>query len=160
EQLLALGWTFAGEEIHLVVTVEMVLVGPVAELNAPQQLIGDVRVARRRHQGGQPIEAGEESVLDAAGLDLAWPADDARNAEAPLADGAFGVLEWRHAAIGPREHLRAVVRGEDDDGVVGLANVVEMLEQRADTVIQLRHAGFLKTVVRLTVLHRAVLLRE
>src|SRR5262249_15221953 len=105
EQLAALGWTFAGEKIHLVVTVQMVLVRPVAEPYALEQLIGDVRVARRGHQGGQPIEAGENSVLDGARPDLPWPADDGRHAEAPLADGALGVLERRHAAIRPREHL-------------------------------------------------------
>src|SRR5262245_58740835 len=60
----------------------------------------------------------------------------------------------------PREHLRAVIRGEDDDRVVGLADVVEMLQQCADAVIQLRHTGFLETVVGLAVLHRAVFLRQ
>src|SRR5215475_1286295 len=113
----------------------MVLVGAVAELYALEQLIGDVRVASRGHERGQPIEAGENSVLDGARPDLPWPADNRRHAEAPLADGALGVLERRHAAIRPREHFRAVVRGENDDGVVGLADVVEMLQQRADAVI-------------------------
>src|SRR5262249_24403678 len=153
EQLVALGWTYAGEKIHLVVAIEMVLVGPVAELHALQQLVGDVRVARRRHERGEPIEPGEYSVLDRARLDLARPADDARHAEAALADSALGVLERRHAAIRPSEHLGAIIRGEDDDGVVGLANVVEMLQQGADAVIELRHASFLETVVRLAVLH-------
>src|SRR5262249_10116864 len=36
EQLVALGGAFAGNQIHLVVTVEMVLVGPVTELHALQ----------------------------------------------------------------------------------------------------------------------------
>ena len=78
-------------------------------------------------QGRQPIEAGEKSVLDRARPDLARPADDGRHAEATFADGAFGVLEWRHAAIRPCEHLGAVIGGEDDDGVVGLTNVVDFL---------------------------------
>src|SRR5262249_24721342 len=64
EQLLALGRALAGEKIHLVVAIEMVLVGSVAELHALQQWIGDVRVPRRGHQGREPIEAGEEAVLD------------------------------------------------------------------------------------------------
>src|SRR5215471_18494293 len=148
EQLAALGWAFAGEEIHLVVTVQMVLVGAIAELHPLQQLIGDVRVARRGHERGEPIEAGEDSVLDRARLDLPRPADDRGHAEAALADRALGVPERRHAAVGPREYLGAVVRGEDDDGVVGLADVVEMLQQRADAVVQLRHASFFETVIR------------
>src|SRR5262245_25009348 len=109
----------------------MVLVGPVAELYAVQQLLGAVRIARCGHEGREPIEAGEDSVLDCARLDLARPTDDARYAEAALADRAFGVLERRHPTVRPSEHLRAVVRGEDDDGVVGLADIVEMFQQGA-----------------------------
>src|SRR5262249_681304 len=149
-------WTFAGEQVHLVVAVEVVLVSAVTELYALQQLISDVRIARRSHQGGEPVEAGNDSVLDGARPDLARPSDDRRHAEATLAAGALGVLERRHATIRPSEHLGAVVGGEDDDGVVGLADVVEMLQQRAYAVIELRHAGFLETVVGLAVLHRAV----
>src|SRR5215470_5136570 len=112
----------------------MVLVGPVTQLHALEQLIGDVRVARRRHERGEPIEAGEDSVLDGARPDLARPADDGGHAEAALADGALGVLERRHAAIWPREYLRAVVRRKDDDGVVGLADLVDMLQQGTNAV--------------------------
>src|SRR4029077_3020413 len=82
------------------------------------------------------------------------------DAEATLADGTLGVLERRHAAIRPSEHFGAVVCREDDDRIAGLADVIEMLEQRADAVIELRHAGFLETIVRLAVLHGAVLLRQ
>src|SRR5262249_2906602 len=127
EHLLAFRRTLAGEKIHLVVTVEMVLVGPVAELHALQRLIGDVRVTRCVHQGWQPSEAGKDSVRDGARLDLPRPGDHARLPEAAFADRAFGVLERSHAAIRPREYLRPVVRGEDDNGVVGLADIIEML---------------------------------
>jgi hypothetical protein len=41
-------------------------------------------------------------------------------------------LNGGHAAIRPGEHLGTVVGSEDDDGVAGLADVVEMLEQGAD----------------------------
>src|SRR5215831_17439963 len=82
EQLAALGWTFAGEQIYLVIAVQMVLVGAIAELHSFQQLIGDVRVARRGHERGKPIEPGEDSILDGARLDLPRPADDGRHAEA------------------------------------------------------------------------------
>src|SRR5262249_51406402 len=160
EQLTALGCTFAGEEIHLIVTVQMILVGALAELHALEQLLGDVRVPCRGYERGEPIEAGKDSVLDGARLDLPWPADNGGDAEAALADGTLGVLERRHAAVRPSEHLGAVVRREDHDRIVGLADLVEMLEQGADAVIELRHAGFLETVVRLAVLHCAVLLRQ
>src|SRR5207342_568949 len=119
EDLVTLGRPLTGQEIHLVVAVEMVLVAPVAELHALEQLIGNVWISRSGHQCGEPIEAGENPVLDRAWLDLARPADHGRHAEATFTDGALGVLEWRHAAIRPREHFRTVVRREDDDGVVG-----------------------------------------
>ena len=46
ENLMASGGTFALEQSHLVITVQMVLVGPVAELHALEELVGDVRIAR------------------------------------------------------------------------------------------------------------------
>ena len=98
-------------------------------------------------EGGEPIERREDAVLDRARLDVARPADDARRAEAAFIHGALGALERRHAAVGPGEHLGAIVGGEDDDGVVGLADVLEMLQEGADAVVHLRHAGFLETVV-------------
>ena len=48
EDLMPVGRTFAGQQIHLVVAVEVHLVARVAELLALQQLVLDVRVA------GQP----------------------------------------------------------------------------------------------------------
>ena len=42
----------------------------------------------------------------------------------PSIDGALGGLERRHAAIRPGEHLGAVVGGEDDDGIVGFADIL------------------------------------
>src|SRR6476469_278891 len=49
---------------------------------------------------------------------------------------------------------------KNDDRVVGLADVVEMFQQCADTVIHLCHAGFFEPIVCIAVLHRAVLLRQ
>ena len=47
-----------------------------------------------------------------------------------------------------------------DDGVVGLADVVEVLEQVADAVVHLRHAGFFEAVIVLGVHLRLILLRQ
>ena len=44
--------------------------------------------------------------------------------------------------------------------VVGLADVVDVLHERADGIVHLRHPGLLEAIVGLAVLHRAVLLRE
>ena len=64
-KLVALGWAFAGEQVRLVVAIEMILVLPIAKLHAFEQLIGDVRIAGRGAERGEPIEAGEDAVLDA-----------------------------------------------------------------------------------------------
>ena len=47
-----------------------------------------------------------------------------------------------------------------DDGVVGLADIVDVLQERADAVVQLRHAGFFETVVGLAVHERLVFGRQ
>ena len=112
--------------------------------------------AKRR----QPVETGEDAVLDRARLNLARPADDGGHAEAAFEHGALGGAERRHAAVGPSEDFRAVVGGEDDDGVVGFADVVQVLQQRADVVVQLRHAGFFDVVIALVIHHRLIFCRE
>ena len=52
----------------------------------------------------------------------------------------FSRAEPRHRAVGPGVHVRAVVAGVDDDGVVRDAHVVQRLEQGADRVVVLDHA--------------------
>ena len=49
-------------------------------------------------------------------------------------------MERRRAAVRPGHHLRAVVAGVHDDGVVRDAEVVELLEQLADLAVVLDHA--------------------
>src|SRR5262249_10678278 len=124
-----------------------------------EEWMGDVWVARRIHQGGQPVEPGEQSILTRARLYLARPADDAGHSEAALEHGSLRGPEWGHAAIRPREYLRTVIGREDDDGVVGLANIVKMLQKPADAIIQLRHCAIFQTVVRLAIQHGIVLFR-
>lgn len=54
EDFVARGWTCPRQEGHLVVAVQVILVGSVAELHAFQQLVGDVRITGGRHQRGEP----------------------------------------------------------------------------------------------------------
>src|SRR5262249_5770752 len=77
EDLATSGGPLAAQQIHLVVAVEVVLVAAVPELHPFQELVLDVRVAGRRCEGGKPIEAREDAVLDGSRLDHARPADDA-----------------------------------------------------------------------------------
>src|SRR5262249_47425788 len=51
-------------------------------------------------------------------------------------------------------------RGEDHDGVVGLADVVQVLQQSADAVVHLGHAGLFQAVVALGVHHGLILRRD
>ena len=55
---------------------------------------------------------------------------------------ALLALEGGDAAVGEADCLGAVVGGEDDDGVVEFAHVFELLEDEADVVVHLLHAGF------------------
>src|SRR5262245_54202720 len=57
EDFLALGWASTGKKIHLIIAVEMVLIGPVAEPDALEELVGNIRISRGRCQSGEPIEA-------------------------------------------------------------------------------------------------------
>src|SRR5262249_1734975 len=77
EELVADRGAFALEQRHLIVAVEMILVGPVAELRALEKFFVDVRIARGGDERRIPVEPGEQSVLDRARLDVARPADDA-----------------------------------------------------------------------------------
>src|SRR5205085_12484128 len=101
EQLVALGRSVAQQQIRLVVAVEVVLVGPVAELHPLEELAGDVGVTRRSGQGGEPIQTGEDAILDRARLDLARPTGDAGHPETAFTYRAHGGLEGRHAAVRP-----------------------------------------------------------
>ena len=112
------------------------------------------------HERGEPIEAGENAVFHRSFFDVMRPTGDARDAEAAFHDRAFGGAEGGHAAIGPGEHFGAVVGGEHDDGIVGFADIVEMLEERADAIIELGHAGFFQAVVRFAVHLGLVFRRE
>src|SRR5262245_28693527 len=84
EDLVALRRPLAGDQVELVVAVEMDLVGPLAELFTLHELVRDVRVARGGDEGREPVEARDDPVLDLAGRDAPGPADDHRRAEAPF----------------------------------------------------------------------------
>ena len=111
-------------------------------------------------EGREPVEPGDDAVLDLAGRHLARPADHRRHAEAAFHDRALALRERRLSAIRPGEDLGAVVGGEDDDGVVVDAHVLELLHHEADVVVELRHAGFMDGPAVLGVAHRLVLRRQ
>ena len=84
-----------------------------------------------------------DRVLHLARRDSAGPTDDHRGAEAAFHPGSLASGERGLTAIGPGEVLGTVVGGKGDDGVVVEAIVLQVLHDRADDIVELRHAGFL-----------------
>ena len=100
---------------------------------------------RRQHVGVR-----EDLVGHRPRLDDSRPADDARHAPAALPVGVLLAAERRPAAIGPAQALGAVVGGIHHDGVVGDAQLVELVEQLADVPIVLHHAVGIEAQPRLS----------
>src|SRR5262245_25049276 len=121
----------------------MHLVGGATELLALLELLDDVRIAGRRDEGREPVEARDDRVLDFASRYMARPANDAGNAEAAFERRSFTTRKRGLSAVRPGEVLGTVVCAERDDGVVLEAIVLEVLHHRANDVVELRHAGFL-----------------
>ena len=67
--------TLAGDQVHSVVAVQIDLVRGIAQVLAPLQFSGNVRIAGGGHKSRKPVEPGDDAVLDFAGRHLAWPAD-------------------------------------------------------------------------------------
>src|SRR6266536_3387313 len=74
EDFVARGRTFAGDGGRLVVAVQMVLVSPVAEFHTLEQLVSDVWVAGGSEEGGKPVHAREDAVLNRVRRHMAGPA--------------------------------------------------------------------------------------
>src|SRR5882672_6537957 len=157
---VAIRRALAGDHGSLVVAVEVVLVGPVSHLLALLQFFDDVRVAGSGHQSREPVEPGDKAVLDLARGYLARPADHRRDAETALHDRALGLRKRGLPAVRPGEDLGAVVGGEDDDGVVVHAAVLQLLHHDADVVIHLLHAGLVDGPAVLGVAQLLVLVRQ
>src|SRR5262249_42948836 len=92
----------------------------------------------------------------------ARPTDHHRSAYAALPGGQLAALERSGATIRKGDGLGTVVRGEHDDGVVGLTHVVDLLEHEADVVVHLLHARFVDAPILATRLtnHRQILVRQ
>src|ERR1035438_3775611 len=107
-------WPLAGNHVHLVITVKMVLVSPVANLFALEQLIFDVRVASGGNEGRQPVETGDDLGVDRISGHMAGPANHRGCAETAFIAGAFASVIRGFAAIRPSEALRTVVARSEE----------------------------------------------
>ena len=124
----------------MVVPVQVHLVGDPVGGVAPFELGHDVRLARDGGERGDPIVVTHEFVGHGTRLDHSWPADQAGNPERALPVRVLLGAEGRHRAVRPRVHVRSIVRGVDDDGVIRDAHLIERLEERADGLVVLDHA--------------------
>src|SRR5262245_53723458 len=105
ENFVALRRPLAGDEVELVVAVEVNFVSFVAELLALLQILDDVRVAGGGHEGREPVETGHQAVLDFARGNLARPTKDAWHAESAFEHGSFAASERSLPSVGPGEVL-------------------------------------------------------
>src|SRR5215467_1761933 len=128
------------EEGQEIVAVGVHLEGLAVRRIALLQLRHNVRLACGGEEGGHPIFLREDLVDDGAGLDHARPSHEHGHAEATLPRGALLALVRGGASVGPRDHLGAIVGAVDHDGVVGDAEVVELLEDGAHHLVVLDHA--------------------
>ena len=93
-----------------------------------------------RQQGREHVDVRDDAVEHRARLDLARPADEARHAPAAFPVGVLLAAERRVGAVRPGVVLRAVVGRVHDDGVVGDAELVELVEHHADLLVVHDHA--------------------
>ena len=85
--------------------------------------------------GGENIGSDDGDVTGGAGLDVLWPTDDAGDADAAFMTAALIATESaRGSAIVGNG---AVVRGEDDEGVVSDACFVQGVHHLAEGVVEL-----------------------
>ena len=73
---------------------------------------------------GNQSSAANICFLTGARLDVTRPANDTWSAIAAFPGLAFLTLEGRDATIRKTNRLRAIVGGEDQDGVIQLAHVL------------------------------------
>ena len=138
--------SLSGQVRHEVVAVEMDLVGHVADLVAGEQFVLDLRITGDGQNRRQHVEVGDDLVGDLARLDLARPAEHRRN---PV--GAFPVrvllaAERRHRSVRPAVHVRTVVGRVHDEGVVGDAEIIQRLEDRADILVMIDHGVVIRAL--------------
>src|ERR1022692_2010223 len=149
ENLLALAGSFAREKIGHVIRVEVNLVRPVNAFIPLEELILHVGYTRCGEESRCPILVRGDVVDGGIWLDHAGPASQARHAEATLPGGALLSTEGRGTAVRPRKLLGAVVHGKNNDGVVGDAQVIELLQKLAYDPIEFHHPVREKTVTAL-----------
>src|SRR5262245_27698200 len=89
----------SGDQVDLVIAIEMHLVVALAELLTSLQILDDVGIAGSRQKGGEPIEPGHDRIFDLASRYPARPSHDAGNAETAFQRRSLAARERCLAAI-------------------------------------------------------------
>src|SRR5262249_5594807 len=95
-----------------------------------------------------------DTVADTAGLDVSGPSNQARNAHSTFPGAALFSAERRVASVGPEQEFVGVVGGVTSNRVVGDAEVIELLQDGADMLVVLNHAGAHHIFLSATFIHR------
>jgi hypothetical protein len=118
----------------------MVLVGAPDRLIALLQFLHDVQIARHRQESREPVVVLDDLVRDLARRDLARLTHHQRHAKRAFPIGVLLAAERRHGAVRPGVHVRAIVGRIHDEGVVGDAELIEIIERLADILVVVDHS--------------------
>ena len=94
--------------------------------------------ARGFQDGRVEVRADDGRVRNASGLHLARPADERRHTQPPLVGVALLTAKRK---VGSLRIDTAIVGREDHQGLLGKPQVIQFLEQAANTIIQAGHHG-------------------
>ncbi len=123
-----------------VVAIQMYFEIFVSSLIAVQKLFFNAWNARGCQKGRHPIHVVYNSVYDFAFWKFTGPPHQSRNTKAAFPSGCFFAMERGLASIRPSKHFCTVVRGVENDGVVGYPKFVEFIEKLANMTIVFNHS--------------------
>src|SRR5215831_3187877 len=109
---MPLGWAFPGDQVGLVISVQVDFVCLVPEFLASLQLFNNVRITGSCKERRKPVETRHHAVFHLAGRYMIWPADDAWHTEPAFEHHPFFTSEGVHSTIGPGDGFGTVISSE------------------------------------------------
>src|SRR3974390_2277027 len=91
------------------------------------KLVDDIGLTGSSEEGWHPVDVRHDVVIDGAGLDDTWPADQARHAETAFPRGSLLAEERSGTTVGPGHFFSPVVGAVHNNRVIGQAEIVELL---------------------------------
>jgi len=100
----------------------------------------DIRLTGNGQKSGQPIHVMHDLVGPGTGLDVTGPAHHGGYTPAAFPVSVLFTAEGGHGRIGPGVHVRAVIGGVEDNGVIGNAEVIQHLQEFSHVHVMFYHA--------------------